>query len=134
MLFCFLSLVHAMRKQAFILLIPFSVFIAETASFIPAMQNACEMISAKESSCCMIVEKKAESPCADENTGSETPDDCTDKPDCSTCPVCYTFIFQQLYEWNARQFTFKKIYGLQYAGHLSSYTANVWKPPNGLSL
>ena len=121
-----------MKIQSLILLIPFSVFLIETASFLPALQDACTIVSAGENSCCMMNGGQDEEQCAgktEENkeTGSK---DCTDNPDCTTCPVCYTFIFQPQYEWYAQPFLFTKHYGLLNTSYSSSYTANVWKPPN----
>lgn len=37
-----------MRTKALILFFPFAVFLAETASVIPAMKNACAIIAAKK--------------------------------------------------------------------------------------
>jgi hypothetical protein len=123
-----------MRIQALILLIPFSVFLIETASFLPAMEDACTIVSAEENSCCMMNGGQDEEQCSgktEENkeTGNK---DCTDNPDCTSCPVCYTFIFQPQYEWYAQQFLFTKHYRLVTASYSSSYTVNVWKPPNPL--
>lgn len=139
-----------MRTKALILFFPFAVFLAETASFIPAMKNACAILAAKKSSCkkekkddacskskekktCTKV--KQEYKCCTKPTPGKLPvnDDCNDKADCSTCPVCYTFIFQQQYEWQAQQFFLKKNYILTNTGYISSYISAVWKPPNGLS-
>ncbi len=122
-----------MRKRAFILILPFTVFLTETVSFVPALQDACTKATSKESSCCMITDEPAKKECSSENTGEkESPaNDCTENPDCSTCPVCYTFIFQPRYEWPEQDFVFKKSYALLKASYSSSYTCNVWKPPNG---
>jgi len=136
-----------MRTKALILFFPFAVFLAETASFIPAMKDACAIMTAKKSSCtkekkqdaCTPKEEKntctkikQQDKCCNKKTGKiPTDNKCNDKADCSTCPVCYTFIFQQQYEWPAQQFFSKKNYGLINTGHTSSYSSDVWKPPNG---
>jgi len=59
--------------------------------------------------------------------------DCGDDPDCSTCPVCYTFICQSQYEWAAQVFVLKKNYSSLNTSFHSAYTTNVWKPPNGVT-
>ena len=57
---------------------------------------------------------------------------CSDKVDCTSCPVCYTFIFQPRYEWTGTQGLPEKNHLLMNTGYTSSYTANVWKPPNAV--
>ncbi|HMK05560.1 MAG TPA: hypothetical protein VK489_15270 [Ferruginibacter sp.] len=116
-----------MRTAALILFFPFTVFMTETASFIPAMADQCALVATEESSCCMKTDDQAS--CTKDT--EEMPEDCTDNPDCSTCPVCYTFTFQPRYEWSAPPLLIKKDYSLGTTGYSSSYTANVWKPPNG---
>jgi hypothetical protein len=136
-----------MRTKALILFFPFAVFLAETASFIPAMKDACAISTAKKSTCTKEKNQDACTPKKEKSTctkikqqnkccnrgAGKTPADntCNNNADCSTCPVCYTFIFQQQYEWPAQHFVFKKNYGLINSGHISSYTNDVWKPPNG---
>jgi len=136
-----------MRIKALILFFPFAVFLAETASFIPAMKNACAILAAKKSTCTKAKKQdtcsqnkekntctkiKQQDKCCNKKTAKIPVDNaCNDNADCSTCPVCYTFIFQQQYEWEAQQFLFKKNYRLINTGHISSYTTDVWKPPNG---
>ena len=120
-----------MRIQALILIFPFAVFLIETASFIPVMKEACAKMTPRKSSCCM--KTKAADKCHNKKaTDKKTSDNkCTNNPDCTTCPVCYTFIFQPQYEWPAQQFLFTKNYSLLNTIYISSYTSNVWKPPNG---
>ncbi len=120
-----------MRTQALILIFPFAVFLIETASFIPAMKDACTIVAAKKTSCCM--KTKAADQCHNKKAADKKDPDnkCTNNPDCTTCPVCYTFIFQPQYEWPAQQFIFTKKYSLLNTSYISSYTSNVWKPPNG---
>ena len=136
-----------MRTKALILFFPFAVFMAETASFIPAMKNACAILAAKKTACTKEKKQdvcsrkkeissctkiKQQHTCCNKGSGKTPADNsCNDNADCSTCPVCYTFIFQQLYEWPAQQFLLKKNYGLINTGSISSYTTDVWKPPNG---
>jgi hypothetical protein len=136
-----------MRTKALILFFPFAIFLAETASFTPAMKNACAIIAAKkntckkekkENTCSQKKEKSActkikkQDKCCNKNRGKAPADNpCNDNPDCSTCPVCYTFIAQQQYEWQAQQFFLKKNYGLSNKVYISLYTSDVWKPPNG---
>ena len=102
-----------MRIQALILIFPFTVFLTETASFVPALQDACTIASVEKSPCCMKTESMEEKECRSktENDKNTSGNDCTDNPDCTTCPVCYTFIFQPQYEWPAKQFLFTKNYG-----------------------
>jgi len=136
-----------MRIKALILFFPFAVFLAETASFIPAMKDACAILSAKKTACAKekkqnvcsrneeknsCTKSKQQDKCKNNST-DKIPDNnaCNDNADCSTCPVCYTFIFQQQYEWPAQQFPGNKNYGLINTGYISSYTNDVWKPPNG---
>lgn len=125
-----------MRIQAFILFFPFTVFLIETASFLPAMQDACTIVSAEETSCCMMSEEEDVEQCQNkkEDNKKSSGNNCTDNPDCTTCPVCYTFIFQPQYEWPAKQFLFNKNYGLLNENYSSTYMPDVWKPPNGFSI
>ncbi len=83
-----------------------------------------------ESSC---TKKIKQDKCMDkkEDNKKSSENKCDDNPDCTTCPVCYTFIFQPQYELPAQQFLFKKSYSLLTTGYISSYTPDVWKPPNG---
>lgn len=122
-----------MRIQALILVFPFAVFLTETVSFVPALEDACTMVSAEKSSCCMKVETPDIEECGSKTGDNKNTADnnCTDNPDCKTCPVCYTFIFQPQYEWRATAFCFKKNYSSLATGYISSYTTDVWKPPNG---
>lgn len=137
-----------MRTKAFILVFPFAVFLIETASFIPVMQEACSIVSARKNTCNKPTKpgqcksKQEKSLCSKVNvpencdnkkaTDNNTSDnECTDNPDCTTCPVCYTFIFQSQFEWTARKFLLHKSYSLLTAGNISSFTPDVWKPPNG---
>jgi hypothetical protein len=139
-----------MRTQALILLIPFSVFLTETASYIPAMNDACTIVAAEKSACSTTKKqdhcsgKKEKSSCTktkkqDECAGKKgnnkkSPDNkCKDNADCTTCPVCYTFIFQSQYEWQVKEFVSGKNYSLLTPSYIYSYTADVWKPPNGFT-
>ncbi|HMI78413.1 MAG TPA: hypothetical protein VK484_06440 [Ferruginibacter sp.] len=120
-----------MRTAALILLFPFTVYMTETASFIPAMAAQCALVATEESSCCMKTNDQDE--CSMPEDTEEAPGDCTDSPDCTTCPVCYSFIFQPRYEWSPVPVLIKKDYSLLDTSYSSSYTSNVWKPPNGFS-
>lgn len=136
-----------MRTKALILFFPFAVFLAETASFIPAMKDTCAKVVAEKTTCTKEKEQKTctrkkeenackkikqQDACCNKKPGKTPADNtCNDNAGCSTCPVCYTFIFQQQYEWPAQQFLFKKNYRLINTGHISAYTSDVWKPPNG---
>jgi hypothetical protein len=120
-----------MKIQALILVFPFAVFLTETASFTPAMKAACEAVTAKKSSCPKMQEPgKCQTK---KENGKKKPSGktCNDTPDCSTCPVCYTFIFQPQFEWPAEQAICKKKFSLLNTGNLFSYSPDVWKPPNG---
>ena len=137
-----------MRTKALILFFPFAVFLTETGSFFPAMKKACAAMASKIKLCtkntkqdaCTLNKKKntctktkQQNRCCNKKA-DKTPagNSCNDNPDCTTCPVCYTFIFQQQYEWHARQFPVKKIYGLTKTGHTSSYNSSFFHPPHGL--
>lgn len=137
-----------MKTQALLLLIPFSVFLTETVSFIPAMQESCAIVAVKKNSCTQTKEQgqchkkpwryscskmTKHKDCSDKKGNNKKPcgKKCTDNPDCSTCPVCYSFIFQPQYQWQAQPFIFKNHYSLPVTGNTSSYTPDVWKPPNG---
>ncbi len=164
-----------MKKQAFILLFPVSVFLTETASFLPCADDACAITVSEKNTC---TNEKKQSSCAAEqessscsgskrkvsscpaekappsctaktekNTCSKNSSpkpcnskkacdkkssgkDCTDDTDCTTCPVCYTFIFQSQYEWTAQQFIINKDYSLLNTDYTSVFSTSVWKPPN----
>ncbi len=131
-----------MRTKALILFFPFAVFLTETISFIPAMKAACTIVAKEkkpdvcslkneESTCCAMMKQHNE--CNKEKENGEIPEekDCNDNADCSTCPVCYTFIFQTQYEWTGQEFLCKKDYWLINTDHISNYIPDVWKPPNG---
>lgn len=122
-----------MRKPALILVLPFAIFLTETVSFVPVLQDGCTITMATASSCCTSpATEQEEDICSQETGNKEIPaDDCTQKPDCTTCPVCYTFIFQPLYEWSPQNFVFKNYYAVLTASYSSFYISSVWKPPNG---
>lgn len=119
-----------MRIKALILFFPFAVFLTETASFIPAMKEACTIVAAKKSSCSKIesLEKCNKQKEAENNDSPEKK--CEDSPDCKTCPVCYTFIFQPQYEWAAGHFILMRSYNLHNTDFTSFYYPDAWKPPN----
>lgn len=168
-----------MKKQAFILLFPVSVFLTETASFLPCTDDACNTQVTEKSTCskvkkqasCAVKQessscsrnkkevtscraKKAKPTCtaeAEKKTSAKvsSPEPCkskkncdkgssrkgsTDDTDCTTCPVCYTFIFQSQYEWTAQQFIANKDYSLLNTNYTSVFSTSVWKPPNGNSV
>jgi hypothetical protein len=137
-----------MKRPAFILLFPFVLFMAETASFIPAMQEACKITANSKNTCSKKQEentcntKKAENTCrktmhedksADKKDAKKAPagKDCENSKTCTSCPVCYTFIFQQQYEFGPAPVYFTKNYGALQANYSSVYVTSVWKPPNG---
>jgi hypothetical protein len=121
-----------MRKRAFILILPLTVFILETVSFVPAMQETCAILAGTETvSCCKANEGTAPAACSSE-PADEPAEDCTDNPECSTCPVCYTFIIQPRFEWKARQFPIEKKYAPVKQDYIFSYISSVWKPPNAM--
>jgi hypothetical protein len=134
-----------MRTQALILLIPFLVFLMETASFIPGMEEACAIVVPEKVSCSKPEEpsscgaKKAMSCCSkpqkeEERQDKEEDNPCDSSPDCTSCPVCYNFIFQAQYEWQPKGFVFKKGYSSLTTDYIFAYTSSVWKPPNGRSI
>lgn len=139
----FLFLEFNMRTKAVILFFPFAVFLFETASFVPVLVEKCTKAASKKSSCTKpepqdaCSKKNAKPSCKPEKKqdyGNKDDDskNCENNPDCRTCPVCYTFIFQSLYEWPARSFRPGKDYALMNTGCISFYISSVWKPPNGL--
>lgn len=143
-----------MKKQAFILFFPLSVFLTETVSFLPCGDDIClpgdsgitECVNpAKPASCSIPKEQeqcssKEESDCAqttepgkcNKQTDADNPEkDCTNNPDCSTCPVCYTFTLQPQYELSPTGFDLSRQYHLNDIEVISAYENDVWKPPNG---
>jgi hypothetical protein len=119
-----------MRKRAFILILPLTIFILETVSFVPAMQETCAIIASTETvSCCMPATGNHPAACAGEE--EDIPEEpCSENPDCSTCPVCYTFIIQPGFEWKAGHFSIEKKYASLKQDYIFSYSTSVWKPPN----
>lgn len=125
-----------MKARAFILFFPLMVFLIETSSFFPAMKNACAILAVKKNNCskekntCSKI-KQGDKCCSKKSAEAPVDNTCNDKADCSTCPVCYSFILQQQFELPAQQFFIKKNYVIVNTGDTSSFTSNVWKPPNG---
>lgn len=122
-----------MKIQAFILILPFTIFLIETVSFIPALQEACTIITSQERPCCMMTDETAKNACSSKDTGGEesSENDCAQNSNCTTCPVCYSFILQRQYEWPVQAFVFDKNYASLKSTYSSLYICNVWKPLNG---
>lgn len=122
-----------MRKRAFILILPFTVFILETVSFVPVMQETCAIMAVPEESSCCMAEVSEPVTCGSSEQEEDGPmEGCADNPDCSTCPVCYTFILQPRFELTARQLRVERKYASLKQDYISSYSSSVWKPPNTL--
>lgn len=118
-----------MKSLAFILLVPFTVFLTETATFPLETNNAC-----KKNSC---MQKIQESKCSSKKECSskkkndkKSPEKCNSTSDCTICPVCFIFTFQPQYELSLKYSLFRKNYQLTNTGIISSYIPPVWKPPN----
>jgi hypothetical protein len=112
-----------MKARAIILLFPFAIFLAETASFPREVNKTCSKMSCRK----MMKSMK----CPGKKPDSQRPSGkCNTIPDCSACPVCASFTFQPQYEWFPKYSPFKKNYRLVNTGYISSYVSPVWKPPN----
>jgi hypothetical protein len=142
-----------MKKQAIILFFPLTVFLTETVSFLPCWDDSClpgingtaECVKPEKPGSCTVTKEleacsaKEEIECAqapesgkcNKQTDADNPEeDCTSNPDCSTCPVCYTFTIQPQYELNSTGFDLSRQYHLRDIEIISSYETDVWKPPN----
>jgi hypothetical protein len=108
------------------------------------MEEECAIVTSKKVSCSKpkepsTCEAKKKTSCCSEPQKEEVPGEdnsqapCDSSPDCTSCPVCYNFIFQPQYEWQPKGFVFKNDYSSLSTDYISSYTNNVWKPPNGMS-
>lgn len=111
-----------MKANALILLFSMTVLLAETVMVIPLMRSApvvCgdEMAATAES-------------CQTSDTEEAENGDCNDKSCCRSCPVCYLFIVQAVYQWPAGGFMSEKNYAVMNEADISSFTAFIWKPPN----
>jgi hypothetical protein len=112
-----------MKTRAFILLFPFAVYLAETVHFPQEANKGCKKMS------CMKM--KMPMKCHDKKDDSEKPSGkCNNNPDCTFCPVCYTFTFLTQYELTVKYTLIEKNYLQITSGYITSYIPPVWKPPN----
>jgi hypothetical protein len=123
-----------MKARALILFFPFAVFLIETVSFPSQVNNICKkVVNPCEKMSCMQMKKPMN--CQDKKSDNEKPSGrCNNNPDCTFCPVCYTFTFQPQYQWSPKFFSFKKNYRLVNTGYVSSYISLIWKPPDSYLL
>lgn len=86
------------------------------------MQDACAITLVKENSCCMLPAETNEKECSskEDNNNEDPAKGCAENPDCTTCPACYTFIFQPRYEWADNSLFLKSItlYSKRIIAHL----------------
>jgi len=119
-----------MKTLAFILLVPFTVFLTETATF-PLEEN----IACTKKSCMQKIQQQecpSKKECPSKRKKEEkSPEKCKNTSACTICPVCFIFTFQPLYELSLKYSLFQKNYQQINTGYLSSYISPVWKPPNG---
>lgn len=137
--YCLSSSHTAMKKRALILFFPFAAFLVETASFMPAMQQACSKAVAKTTTCGTQVKKPSTcckkattpAPCSKtKHSNKPVGNGSTDNPCCYNCPVCYTFLFEPTYEITALSWLIKKGYQGLEVSFRSTYQAEVWNPPD----
>ncbi len=118
-----------MKTRAFILVLLFAVFLAETASFPGEIKNTCGKMS------CMKMRSTLLKEChSQKNNGQKSSGSCNEKTDCSVCPVCLTFTFLPQYECSVNYLFPRKKYPLINIDCTSSYIPPVWKPPNSYPL
>lgn len=103
-------------------------------NFVPDMQDACVIVAQKELSCCELSAETSAREYSSEDGDTEAPMDCTENPDCNTCPVCYTFICPATYEMAAQHIVVKKNFVYLSSSYRSAYTCRVWKPPNAFHI
>ena len=121
--FFLLFLRSRMKIRALILIFPFAVFLTETASFPLQIGSRCKQIS------CM--KTMSEMNCPHKKGKCEKPvGKCNNSSGCSICPVCGIFVFQPQYSWSLNKDIPKKNYQLLNTVYISSYTSDIWKPPN----
>lgn len=111
-----------MRAKALILFIPFTLFFAEMLSFPTQVNAGCKKMS------CM---KMCQTKCSHKKDDCEKPDKCNNKAACTICPLCSIFTFQSTYFPFQNSF-YKTTYPLLNKDDLSTFTSEVWKPPNRL--
>src|SRR6266576_3076024 len=114
-----------MKTRAFILVLLFAVFLAETASFPREIKNNCGKMP------CMMKSMLLKKCHSQKDNGQKFPGNCNEKNDCSVCPVCLTFTFLPQYEYSVNYFFPRKNYPLISIDCTSLYIPPVWKPPNG---
>lgn len=114
-----------MRTRALILFFPFTVFIAEMASFPSQVKNSCKKMS------CMKMMKEMNCIHKKNNNSKKTSGECGNTSICSLCPVCSLFIMQAQYDGAEKIECFSKKYPSLTTNYDFSYIPSVWKPPNG---
>jgi hypothetical protein len=116
-----------MKIRALILLFPFAVYLTETVVFPAEVNKTCKKMS------CVKMNKPMK--CHGKKSNNQkSSGKCDTNPDCTLCPVCFTFTFHPQYEWSAKSFPFEKNYRQVSAGYISAYLPPVWKPPNSYFL
>lgn len=111
-----------MKATALILLFAMTVFLTETIVVVPVMRSVPVVCSS---------EITAAEECCEKSDGEKAENgDCNDNACCRSCPVCYVFISQPLYEWQAKWCKPKRNYADMNEADSCSFTAFIWKPPN----
>jgi hypothetical protein len=115
-----------MKAPAFILLFPFTVFLAETVRFPQEVKSSCSEIP------CAKMKEMMPVKCNSQKHNSQKPSGkCNDKTDCSICPVCLMFTFLPQYEWSVNYFFRERNYPLINIDYISPDIPAAWKPPDG---
>jgi len=125
-IFFLLFLRQQMRLRALILFIPLAAFLTETVSFPMHITTRCK------TTVCM---KMSEVNCPHKEKASDKkPEKCNESQACSICPVCSIFIFQSQYYLSIHKDIQPQNYQQLNRGYISSYTSEIWKPPNNYLL
>jgi hypothetical protein len=124
-----------MKAKAIILLLPFVLFITETISFLLQANSACKKMTCMKMKTAMKCPHQKDN--CKKNTGKSDPansGNCSNNSECSLCPVCSIFVFQPQFELQVKYDLLQCRYPSLHKDYVSSYTSEVWKPPNNYSL
>ncbi len=120
-----------MKANAIILLLPLALFIIETISFPLHANSLCKKMTCMKMSTAMKCPHQKDN--SKKDTGKSDPADsgnCSNNTECSLCPVCSIFVFQPQYELQLKYELLQCRYPSLHKDYVSSYTSEVWKPPN----
>lgn len=120
-----------MKAKAIILLLPLALFITETISFPLQANSTCKKMTCMK----MMAQTKCshQKDNCSKSTGNSRPGNsgnCSNNSECSLCPVCSTFVLQAQYELSLQYELLQCRYPSLHNDYVSSYTSEVWKPPN----